>query len=837
MTTPDDYVATTAYEVPFEFSLCDSVELLDEFYSPLPETQWYYPHPDPNVRTGVKSRWIYVIRLSSAKRALFGEYYADQNGMLSFMAGNARMQEEYDGRLPSSTNMREARLPSDINGFPEHYSFFVSSIRLSLSALNAILDYRHPEQTEQNEWLIGHWLPSPWLTLFNEAPLPKNGEPRGYTNENCVIYQSPAGRESYQVRAVDPLAVAERLVREYTAAADAVLDYAVANDGTANAAHLHGRHNKLFIARILKSLLEQPSHDPQSHPLGIADEFTDGSGAIARKYVDDWQKELESRVVLRETSGKKLAHFLDSELFRLVCSTYSAHQAQESEAYDQLLRAVGRAASRLGECLNGCTLIGKWLREPPYWLQTYVLPSSALSEAKFQVARKANAALLAMWEELTQGELATKPTEHREVLETLQTRVEYVVREKIFTVVKHRETYRVRDGRIATSVPITVFHASAIAEDSLRAALAPWIEGTEAVAATVFTRVTQMLEVLNLAASASAVLKDGGVDACVNLVGSTMDAASAFSTLLRIAELEKVALGSISAIIDTYLSTSAAAEAYRRNDFGSVTGNAIAGLGSSLIFVGAMDALVASSATTIGVSAPAASYLGLSAGGWGAIVVGVGVAAAYFLGHTELETFVRHCCFGRSYGESDAHPRWSSTPLSAWRGGKVGGNTWDGNERFDVQLESLFVLIARFTVEYLHETAVRVTPGYLLPESKFLIRVVTIGVSSKSDIRREFELSICLATRTVTQVAGDPANLDCVNFDSSPNGDIRSFSATFEPREGTVPPFSFTRSNVACWIRLDLLGNGRLFVPLRPPGVHMDLRVALTKKTHRSEDY
>ncbi|MGC4063454.1 MAG: hypothetical protein QM784_02125 [Polyangiaceae bacterium] len=204
MATPDSYKASTDYEVPVEFSLCDTLDLLNEKYELLPEGQWYYPHPDPNSPRPLTERWVYAIQFGASARQLFAEYYCDAQGLLSILAGEERMGIERTGTLPIATGTREARLPTTINGNPQIYALFVSRVRLTTAAIQAILTYRHPGFTETNAWILEHWIPAPPFLLWNES-----NSPAIYANSNCIAYQRTLRQQGYLIRAVDPLSVAE----------------------------------------------------------------------------------------------------------------------------------------------------------------------------------------------------------------------------------------------------------------------------------------------------------------------------------------------------------------------------------------------------------------------------------------------------------------------------------------------------------------------------------------------------------------------------------------------------------------------------------------------------
>ncbi len=810
MATQDSYKASTDYDVPVELSLCDTVSLWDEKYTPLPEAQWFYPHPDPNSPRALAQRWVYVISLNDSERALLAEYFCDAQGQLSVMPGAERSAIERTGKAPTPTNSSELRLPTTVNGIGQMYSFFVSRVRLTSAAIRTILAYRHPSSSVISAWLFEFWLPSPPFILWNES-----GDPANYQNGNCVPFQKSYGHKGFLIRAVDPFAVVERLSREYIAACDAVISYAVIHAGANNPDQIKGRHQKLLLARALKSILESPNIGA----LNILDNFSDGTGEVVKAYVDQWGDEILRRIAARERCGTKLVLFLESDFFKLAADTYSADHAEEAKDYNLLLDLVGTAVNRLSECLNGRTLLGKWVRDNPYWLKTYVLPQDSLSDEAFQAARKSAEGLMHIWEECMKAEIATNPTKVDSIFATFETKVTYVVRDKLFTKTGHIETYRYVTGSTEVVQPVTVTHVAVIAQADLEAKLNKWIAGTTQVGSVVILGAHRLFEVVNLASSAGGILKYDTLNDFINLGGDMLDATSAFSSLLGLSKLTKEGIGALSSVIDVYLAGAGAKDAYSRNDYSSVAGNFLIGLGSTAMFLGALEALGAKEAVCFGWKATT----------WGAIATAMGWTVVAIFKDSPLEQLVSHCCFGDNYGDGTDHPKWTRKALAEWRGNRKANGDWDENERFDVQLESLLNLVAAFRAEPRHSFDLRITPAYLRPESKFLIAADVYGEGLKTTtISRHFELAVNVGTRTMAQTSGDPADLNTVSFYEDQEKNLTSFEIVFTPLSGTVPALSFLAGYAICFIRLDLHGDGSLFVPVDPFVLRIDLRQTTT---------
>ncbi|MGC4063453.1 MAG: hypothetical protein QM784_02120 [Polyangiaceae bacterium] len=505
---------------------------------------------------------------------------------------------------------------------------------------------------------------------------------------------------------------------------------------------------------------------------------------------------------------------------KLVATTYSATNSEEDKDYDIILNFLGRVVPRLSECLNGRTLLGKWQRSNPYWLATYVQPQTQLSDPQFQVARKSFAAVLAILEEMAKAEIALRPRELEPIFTTLETHITRVFRDKLFEKKGHVETYRYVSSKLNVATPVTVVHAAAIAQLDLDVKIARLIENTTQLSSVVSQGIARFLEVINLASSASAVLTDGSFDDYVNLIGSGLDASSAFASLLGLGSRPIGVIGALSSVIDTYLAGGAGAAAYASNDYSSVAGNFAVGLGSTMACLGAVESLGPSTAATFG---------GLSVGVWGAIAVGIGWATIAVFGDSDLQVFVGHCCFGVDYGEGTATPKWSPTALGAWRGTKV-GNVWDRKtENFTAQLESLLSLLAAFSLEYRSSECVRVTPSYLRPESNFVIFADAVGTGlAGQTVHCRFEVTVNVATKTMLDVgSGHPINQRAISFFEDQDGAATAFELTFVPKPGSTPEYSFLQSHATCWVRLDLHGDGRVLIPpVAPFSVRLDLQLA-----------
>lgn len=721
MVAPHIFEPTTELEVPLTFSVLDILSHCEQGADVRPIGDWQFALPDPNQPKPPRHKWVYVFHSSpNGDVQLYAEYYCKADGRLSFCDGPNRRITERTGPEPEATNQDETRLPSKINGATTVYFLYVSWVRLPLAAL-------HEFESGNHAFLYGP-LAIPCVHLQNQSATANT-----YENDYVVAYPRTSDNATtvgYLLGAVDPLAIAQRLALEYIDACDAIIDYTIASSDSSapEPRRVTNRHEKLLLARVLRSILDSDIDDS----LALANNFSDGSGQVVRQYIEQWERVLARLVAKRELRATKLAMYLESDLFRFAESLYRTSQAHEFADYHLFLQLVGTAHQRLSESYNGRILLGKLTGNQPYWLSTYVLPEAALTDPQFQVSRKSATALVEVWEELSKALIANGPDHVEQTLVTLDTKIEHVTRQRLFVRQRGIKTVRYKSTTRQVTTSVTVFSVEAVADQVLQGRLEQWLPSPTAVN-TVLQRLHRCFEIVNLASAASALLREPNPDASFNLVGSCLDTISAFGPLLRLTEVAKDRVGRASAVIDIYQAGKEGAIAYDQSNYGALTGQALVAAGSTAGFIGTLSAI---------------EVLGLSLTGWGAIVVGIGWVVTAFLADSDLETFVGHCCFGRHYGQGDTRPRWATTPLMAWR--------CDSRERFDEQLKSLFNIISAFSIARKRDNRARIRYGFVTPRSVFRIRAQVIGTQSAT---RSFELAVNVTERSVTHESGDPPDL------------------------------------------------------------------------------
>ena len=774
MVAPNVFEPTTELEVPLTFSVLDVLSHCEQGGNVRPIADWQFALPDPNQPKPPRHKWVYVFHSSTnGDVQLYAEYYCDGDGRLSFCDGPNRRVTERNGPEPEATNQDETRLPSKINGATTVYCLYVSWVRLPLAAI-------HEFESGNHAFLFGP-LSLPCVHLQNQSATANT-----YENDYVVAYPRTGGNATtvgYLLGAVDPLAIAQRLALEYIDACDAIIDYTVASaDSSApEPRRVTNRHEKLLLARVLRSILDSDIDDR----LAIANNFADGSGQVVRQYIEQWESMLARLVAKRELRATKLAMYLESDLFRFAESLYRTSHADEVADYHLFLQLVGTAHQRLSESNNGRILLGRLTGNRPYWLSTYVLPEAALTDPQFQVSRKSATALVEIWEELAKALIADGPEHVEQILITLDTQIEHVTRQKLFVRRRGIQAvrYRSRTGYVTASV--TLFSVEAVAAQVLQGRLEQWLPSPTATN-TVLQRLHRCFEIVNLASAASALLREQDPNASINLVGSCLDTVSAFGPLLRLSQIAKDRVGRLSAVIDIYQAGKEGAIAYDQNNYGALAGQALIAAGTTAGFIGTLSAV---------------QVMGLSLTGWGAIVVGVGWVVTAFLADSDLETFVGHCCFGRHYGQGNTQPNWATTPLMAWRG--------DGRERFGEQLKSLFNIICAFSVARRRKNRALIRYGFLTPRSLFRIRAEVIGEHSAT---RSFDLAVNVTERSVTHESGDPPDLssDMRLFPSETDAAGNWFELEFSVPKATLSESerdAFKTHSARLQVQLDVFGD------------------------------
>lgn len=185
--------------------------------------------------------------------------------------------------------------------------------------------------------------------------------------------------------------------------------------------------------------------------------------------------------------------------------------------------------------------------------------------------------------------------------------------------------------------------------------------------------------------------------AVLNMVGSGLDAISAFNVFLKIKERPIKVVGALSAAIDAVCATVDGLDAYGRDDTSSAIGYGIVVAGSVCMMIGSACAVLGVGAAVTGVGLPLAALLEVI----GAIIVAAGWLIAVLSADSDIELVVSHCRWGKNYpSQSSDKLNWYPVPYSQWS---------DPTNGLDHQVRALTLLLATFRIRATGYTSVRVS--------------------------------------------------------------------------------------------------------------------------------
>jgi len=744
----------------------------------------------------VSGKFVYAFRKLGNDVTLAMEYRAASDGKLAVRDGRERRAFERDDPAVAllDTATDQTSLPHTVNGRKALYFFIVTRIRLRADAIRQI----------ESE-------PPPALPLLDLAK-----------SETFLVTGSEAGGQSIVGRfflgVIDPYTIALTLHREYEQACNELLNFSseFKEQSPEGRDQVRGRHKTLLLARILKDVLEKDA----KNDLGLRNEFADGSGASVSKFVADYEQRTKNLVLERDRRGDRLCRYLRS---KLIASTESLHLFAEEKDYNVVLDVMGAALDRLSECPPGRAQLGGMLDKNPHLLKTYVLPAGALTEGHFQAGRKSAAAIMNIWKEVLPALVMKKGPQAPAIMVAS---IELVTRQKLVQVRQVVEVISYRPGTGFKQVTATFQRLEMIQEVELRVRLERWAAapagGGSASDAAIKSgeRFFRGIEVANLMLALKGFIAADGSDrpkAAVNLLGSTLDAVSAFSILLRLSEKSIKTVGMASAAIDALLAAMDARDAYNRNDVSNLVGLTLVTTGSVVALIGCVCALTGVGASTTIVGLP----LGIALEALAAILVAVGWLLSAFSADSEIELLVSHCKFGRNFGKGTEKPKWADGAFFEWA---------QGNAGLDKQIHTLFNVLGAFSLESADYTAVRIFPGLLTADSQF---EVSFEAHYNLGIVHKPRLLVQVGSRTMTQAGGDPADLTKVRFIEDSGGRLSiHVSAEFPPNK--APEKAIQHQLCSCDVRLLLGGQAPMKVPLSGSVVPMVIHRLGTGLTHGS---
>ncbi len=621
----------------------------------------------------ITDAFVYVFQaLDGGTPELYAEFGADHEGMLSYCEGATRLNSDAD-KLPSlaSLGAKVHCLPDNANGKVATYFFFATCVRLSLAALKKFAE--KPQA----------------LALFSIK-----------ADNACRV--GPDGITMVPV--LDPLFTARQLSKRYREATNALF----------NATTIHGqmsaearqraesRQNILLVAKYLDGLLKQPGAGT------LKSWLADKSGKTVSGYVETVEREATSLRRARRERGDLLCRFLSS---KIIGFTQEVYRVDELNHFTAFLQAMADSCVGLNDSSRGRRLLEAWLSQRPYWLDTYVIPETDVAGDVAQVVRKSFAAITSLWAELAPAWVELEGDDFPKAFKTAAQHLgkgEWVSIDEITSVVERGN---------GVHVPIVTRRYTQLAPDrGMKDDVKALLDGAPGVN-DAFERLGHVIEIANLALATRALYDtlsepdsivgfDSKSAAFLNLVGSALDAVSAFKAFHKLGEwgLRRVAI--FSAMIDIYLAGRDAVDAAERGDTAGVVGSSLVGVGTALTLVGtcasASAALAAAGSAGGAAAAGGAAGGGAAAGGAaatsgavfgatiagfaGAILIGAGYIVLYAnQPPPPLKTFIQHCRFGRLYGKAGEIQPWSAGDLKAWSSG------YDGDRAQVVALHNLIL--------------------------------------------------------------------------------------------------------------------------------------------------
>ena len=599
-------------------------------------------------------KWIYVFRHDpGAKHApIREEIRIDERGEMAATPHDALEKTLAARGMPVAIG-KTVSLPRRVLGKPTVYRFYASRVRLPLPQIKAL------------EACVYKFAPATIL------------DPR----DNTSVVQN--GGE-WLVPVVDPITVALHFHAAFSAAADDIIDYTAAHEGLSpdERRRVERRRKKHLLATLLKGIIGEKGNkvgDNLVHELK-------GMQSPLEEFLTHYDQHLDWRIRRRDRLCTYLVNWLSSDAIRVATA---AHQA--SNAFAPFLVPWCHAITRLCEAPAGRKYLLSLLDDKTHFLHTYVWPAGPVSEDAIQTIRKGGMTVLEAWKTVAEARVLLKPaayaTNVAEVVETLRELRRSKLRGKL-TPQALKDIVDV-NGKIKA----TMLLEAAAVEPVHHFAAEP-------------RRLGAIIESVNFILSIKSTMeKMRGDDkrakelALIGLVGSSLDAASAVTSLLKKGQRVAATFSFVSGVIDIYLGVEEMNKAFTDGDQDVANGAFLTAAGATIGTAGTVMALMA---------IPGGQILG---------VIGLFVVAAGFLikvlkGKDPLQRFFDRCSWGNHHLQAGGAD-WSPTRFEQWKGEK----------EFDYQFEALLNIICK--IEIAHGDTYRqlkFTIAWLPPNAKLVVR-------------------------------------------------------------------------------------------------------------------
>jgi len=667
--------------------------------------------------------WIYAIGYPLDDKAkLMGEYYADENGALTFISGDKRRKfEPGDPNLQNRTPKPAAGLPTIIQKKPVTYAFVATRGQLAKDTI----------------WEMQNSLPS----IYGDR------RQRDFDLNDISVFYACADGELY-LPIVDVLSIGEELNHRYTMTRNHAIAYVNGKPDGSDAATADARRKKYQLAKMINDQLIDPpsgSYDP----LHLVEKSLKDQGKELNDCVSVFEKVTLSNDEASNRAARHLIRFIDSPLWALQHRWYCESKEGHNLGH-YWIEAKCHAIFRLRETPAGRDYIDALVRNND-WLVSYLFlpeePADPTPEQEteieresadffdtYTVVRKAGTAVVTAF-----GELAPAVI----VLGKVRAAAKNRVIDSFSLIFAHAEvTGRVRraSGEVVRRlhVQIDYLHIE-IKWKKAKADLKEWVEqgkphwpeeSTQGKLATGMGYVFMFCEAFNFysyltdlvdkmtsqnadeAERRKALIGTGGAlldlaVACEDPIrafakakdaeraanhafahgaeaaaegGGEAEAAGLFGKMTAPAVFK--ALGVVSAAIDTYYAFFVEApEADKAGDHAMARAKRTIGAGSAVILLASIANGAGYLLEAAALTAAASALLVV-----GVVIVAIGWAMTVYFSTSMWEKFVRHTCFGTEAGQSGVEP-WSGGDFSAWTPDAAG---------FDLQMQVLTAMMCAF---------------------------------------------------------------------------------------------------------------------------------------------
>ncbi|MGC4093001.1 MAG: hypothetical protein QM756_34965 [Polyangiaceae bacterium] len=621
------------------------------FSKPLRFVEWKFVIPSENasvpfgdkgqdpakaVREIDGERWIYVFRHDGSGYAALKEVIRLDPSRDLYTTPMS--PEKAGAAVLVGKNMR---LPRRVLGVPKVYRIYASRVKLDKARIEAL------------EATIHKFAPKVLL------------EP---TQNNSVL----VGKDELLVPVVDPITITQHLHAAYEAAANDLLNYTTPHAGLSSGEYrrVTQRRKKHLLARLMKGLIGEKEND-NDVTSKLVHELKDMQVGI-ESFLLHYEEQVRARSRHRDHMANLLVKWLGSDAMRVAAQ---AHRVSGEDPWVRFLVVWCHALKRLNESLPGRNYVTSLLKDDKHFVRTYVWPSKDLSNDQFQAVRKGGLSVLDAWGVLAEAHVLTHLSTDvsADVVTTLRRLRRWKVDTSKFTA-KHVQEIAGLDRTIrATKL---ILPAEVAAEATLDFARREKLQHFEFDADSLGL----IIETVNLVfaiQAASEQLKSADPKerelAVVSLVGSSLDAASALGSVLKISERRLAVLGFASGVIDVYLGVQDMNKAYKQGDQGAADGAFVTAVGASISTSAALMLLMA---------IPGAQVVGAI----GLAVTALGSIYKMINSKSDLDMFFLRSSWGTEFGKP-GQPDWSPVNFEKWK--------TDSDKSFDYQLEALLNILCK----------------------------------------------------------------------------------------------------------------------------------------------